>query len=75
MENISETMDEGKRITVKWLYSWGWSASAAAEECKVSRTHLTLCLKGDRQMSEELRRKVLALPKRPAVRGKYIKCS
>lgn len=60
-------------ITVEWLYSWGWSASAAAEACGVSRTHMTHCLKGARRMSEDLRRKVLALPKRPAIHGNYIK--
>lgn len=60
------------KITPQWLYSWGWSCMAAAEACGVSRTHKSLCLKGRRRMSPELKQRVLSLPKREPVTGKYM---
>lgn len=66
-------MVDKNRITVKWLYGWGYSASSCAEACGVSRTHITNYLKGRTRISAELRGKILALPKRPAIHGNYIK--
>lgn len=62
-----------KQITAKWLYSWGYSASSCAEACGVSRTHISKCLKGQNRMSADLKARILALPKRPAIRGRYLK--
>ena len=66
-------VESKKKITARWLYSWGYSASSCAEACGVSRTHITNCLKGRANMSRELRERVLALPRRKALRGRWMK--
>ena len=61
-----------KKITAEWLYRHGYSCNSCAAATGVSSAHISMCLRGLRNFSDALRERILALPKRKPVTGKYM---
>ena len=61
-----------KKITAEWLYRHGYSCNSCAAATGVSSAHISMCLRGLRNFSDALRERILSLPKRKPVTGKYM---